>query len=247
MFYLGGFSLLFAIALCVHVVRTGREMYWLYIILFIPTLGGLVYLIAVVLPEMFGGSTARRVGQAARAALDPNRAYREAKLACDDTPTVNNRMRLAQAAASMGRYDEAEGLFADAAQGIHADDPTLLLGRANALIELGRPEDAMPLLDKLGEDEAHGRTAVTALALGRALEGLGRMTEADTAYQWAASRLPGLEGISRYTAFLAHTGRTAEAKEALAEIDKRLAKANPQFRKEGRLWRDLAAGALAGQ
>jgi len=92
-----------------------------------------------------------------------------------------------------------------------------------------------------------GARPPSALALGRANEGLGRTSEADTAYQWAAGRLPGLEGLGRYAAFLAHVGRMGEAAEALAEIDRRLAKANPMFRREGRAWRDLAARAIEGR
>ncbi|MEP6966472.1 MAG: hypothetical protein ABI906_00180 [Pseudomonadota bacterium] len=97
-----GVSLLFSIALCVHVVRTGQAMYWLWIILAIPWLGGIVYLVAVVLPSLAGGPTARRLSQGARETLDPEREYRRAKAACDDTPTVHNRMRLAKAAAPWG-------------------------------------------------------------------------------------------------------------------------------------------------
>ena len=57
-------------------------------------------------------------------------------------------------------------------------------------------------------------------------------------------RLPGLEGVARQAAFLARTGRRAQAQESLAEIDRRLSRANPHFRKEGRLWRDFAAQAI---
>ncbi|HUZ12854.1 MAG TPA: tetratricopeptide repeat protein [Caulobacteraceae bacterium] len=245
MFYAGGLTLLFSILLCVHAVRTNQQIYWLFIILFLMPLGGIVYLIVVVAPELFGGAKARRFGQAAREALDPMREYRQAKAASEESATVHNRMRLAAAAAALGRHDEAESLYAGAAQGIHADDPALLLGRANALVELGRPAEALPLLEKLGEEEPRGRSPTLALALGRALEGVGRHSEADGAYQWAAGRLPGLEGLARYAAFLAHTGRKQEAAENLAEIDRRIARANPQFRREGRLWRDLAAQALA--
>jgi hypothetical protein len=242
-----GLPLLFTIAMCVHVVRTNQPMYWLMIILLAaPPLGGIVYLIAVVLPGMARGPTARRLGQEARAALDPTREYREAKAACDDTPTVHNLMRLAKAAAAQGHHGEAEQLYARAATGIHADDPTLLLGRAVSLIELGRHAEALGLLDMLGRDTDAGRAPATALALGRAYEGLGRTSEADTAYQWAAGRLPGLEGLARYAAFLAHCGRAQEAAETLSEIDRRLAGANPAFRGEGRAWRDLAARAVSG-
>jgi len=241
-----GLSLAIAIFLCWHVMRTGRETFWLWIILMFQPLGGLVYFALNVVPDLFGGTTARRLGQAARETLDPNREYREAKAACDDTPTVRNQSRLAAAAMHMNRFAEAEGLYRAAAQGIHAEDPVLLLGRANALLELGRPADALSVLEQLGRDEDAGRTPPAALALGRAYEGVGRIAEADTAYDWAAQRLPGFEGLARYAAFMARHGRKEEAQEVVAELDKRLAKLRPQYRKEGRAWRDLAAQALAG-
>jgi hypothetical protein len=244
MFLFGGLALILTIVLCIHVVRTGRELFWLWIIILAQPIGGLIYLVAIVLPELFGGRTARRIGQAARQTLDPMRAYREAKAAHDDTPTVANAMRLAQASSALGRPDEAEALYREAAQGIHADDPTLLLGRANALIELGRFAEALAVLEVLGADEGRGRTPQAALALGRAYEGLGRNAEAETAYEWAAERLPGLEAMSRQAAFLARTGRRAEAADLLQEIDRRIERADPTFRKEARAWRALAAEAF---
>ena len=237
-------SLLFSILLAVHVVRTGREMYWLFIILMFQPLGGVVYAIVHVLPGIFGGATARKLTRAARESLDPTREYREAQAACDDTPTVRNQSRLAAAAAALGKHDEAERFYAQAAQGIHAEDPALLLGRARALLELRRPADALTVLDHLGQD-VDARTPAAAVAMGRAYEDLGRIPEADTAYQWAADRMPGFEGLARYAAFMARNGRQSEAREAVTEMDKRLAKLKGQFHKEARHWRDLAAKALA--
>ena len=239
-----GLPLLFAIALCIHVVRTGQPLIWLSVILFLPGLGGVIYLVVVVLPTLMGGTTAQKFGQAARETLDPHREYREAKAAHEDAPTVRNQSRLAAASAQMGRYEDAERLYAQAAQGVHAEDPVLLLGRANALIELGRPAEALPLLERLTHQIEGGHTPGADLALGRAYEALGKVTEADRAYRAAVERLPGLEAIGRYAAFMAHTGRAAEARDQVAEMDKRLAKTNPRFRKEGRAWRDLDAQAL---
>ena len=238
-----GPSLILSIALCVHVVRTHREMYWLWIILAFPYIGALVYFIAVILPEWTGGRTARTLGHAARDTLDPDRDYRHASAAWRDSPTVANAIRLGAAAATLGRHAEAEALYAEAAQGVHADDPTLLLGRANALIELGRAGEALPVLERL-KAQPEGHTPEVSLACGRAYEALGRMSEAGGAYDDAAGRLPGMEGLARYAAFLAHTGRRAQAQEQLDEIDRRIRRADPYFRKEARLWRDLAARAV---
>jgi hypothetical protein len=240
-----GLSLIFSIALCVHVVRTGQQMYWLMIILLFQPLGGLVYLVAIIAPEFLGGTKAQKARQAARQVLDPQREYREAGQAVDDAPTVANRNRLAVAAASLGKHAEAERLYAEALQGMYADDPQLLLGRANALIELNRAAEALPLLEGLSAQSPAARTPNVALAMGRAYHALGRESEADTALRWAAAHLPGFEGMARYAVFLAQTGRKDEAREALVEIDKRLAKTHSHFRKEARGWRDLAAAAVS--
>lgn len=241
-----GLWLILSIACCVHVVRTNQSMYWLWLILAIPWLGALAYAAIVILPGLFGGPTARKMGAAARETLDPTREYRQAKAACDETPTVHNRMRLGKAAAAMGRHEEAEQLYREAATGIHAEDPVLRLGRAQALVELGRYGEGLDLLQQLDPNNERIRTPAATLAIGRALEGLGRIAEADAAYEQAAERMPGLEAVGRYAAFMGRHGRADEARDMLKEMDRRIAGANPQFRREGRQWRDLAARAMAG-
>ena len=238
-------TLAFTAVMVWHAMKTGRQQTWLFILIIAPGLGSLVYFICCVVPDVLGGTRAQRLGQAAKAKLDPTRAYREAKAACDDSPTTGARMRLAAAAFELQRYEEAEDLYRQAAQGIHEDDPALLFGRAQALVELGRYDEALTMLVKLGETGEKGRTSQAALAMGRAYEGLGRYDEADTAYEWASARFPGLEASARYAAFLARRGRRGEAEALMTEIDKRAAGAKDHFRKEARHWRDFAAAAVA--
>lgn len=235
--------LAFSIAMCVHVVRSHRELYWVFIILIIQPIGALIYFVAIFLPEFTRGTTAQKMRQAARETLDPQREYREAGQAVEDAPTVANRARLATAAAGLGRHAEAERLYAEALQGMYADDPQLLLGRANALIELNRAAEALPLLAAL-DGQSKVRAPHTAMALGRAYAQLGRNAEAEPLLRLASDQVPGFEGMARYAVFLAQTGRKDEARVTLAEIDKRLAKTHAHFRKEARAWRDLAAAAV---
>lgn len=239
-----GLSLIFSIGLCVHAVRTGQNYFWLWIILLFQPLGGVVYLVAIVLPSIMGGTAVRKAGQAARDTLDPTRDYRRAKAEVEETPTVHNRMRLAAAAGELGRWDEAEAQYRVAAQGVHAEDPALMSGLAQSLTELGRFEEALPILQRLGQDGDPGHTPQLGLLFARVYEGLGRLREADDYFRTGGLRVPGLEGLGRYAAFMARNGRTAEAREMLEEIDRRLARTNPRFQREGRVWRDLAAKAM---
>lgn len=228
----------------IHAVRSGQNTFWLWILVIAPGLGPLIYVFAVLMPEWLGGRTARTVGRAARAALDPERDYRNAKAMLDDTSTVGNRMKLAQAAAALGRWQEAEHEWAQCAQGQWAEDPAILMGHANALLELGRWEDALRRLQQVQALGREGEAPQVRLASARAYEGLGRNDEADAHYRDAADRVPGLEAGGRYVAFLAKAGRQQDAAIGLAELDRRLAKIAPPLRGEARRWRDLAGKAL---
>lgn len=233
-----------SIICAVHVVRTGKEMYWLWILVIGGPLGAAFYFFAVLLPEMLGGRAARNVSRAAVKAMDPEREYRAALRNLEDTPTVGNRMKVAQSAAALGRWSDAEAQWALCLEGHWADDPVILLGHANALLELGRFEDALKRLEQLRTLGRDGETPVVALAFARAYEGLGRNEEADNAYRFAADRVPGLEAGGRYVAFLAKTGRREDAEIGLGELDRRLQKIAPSLRGEARQWRDMAAKAL---
>lgn len=241
-FHLLILSVLFSIGLCVHAVKTHQDSFWLWIILMFQPIGGLAYLVINVIMPAFSGRTAREIKSKSREALDPGRAYREAKQALEDTPTVHNRMKLAAAAAAMDRWDEAETLYRQAAEGVHADDPALLLGRARALVELGRHAEALTVLDALRKEGE--TTPQSTLVLARALEGLGRHAEAEPLYLDTVERLPGLEAIARYAVFQARTGRKEAANETLAEIDRRVGRATGPFRKEAKAWRDFAAAGI---
>jgi hypothetical protein len=228
----------------IHVVRTGREMYWLWIFVIAPMLGPAFYFFAVLVPEWMGGRTARGLGRATQQALDPERDFRNAMRALEDTPTIGNRMKVAQAAAALGRWDDAEAQWAQCVDSHWAEDPAVLMGHANALLELRRYQEALTRLEQLKKLGREGETPVVALAFARAYEGLGRNQEADDAYRFAADRVPGLEAGGRYVAFMAKLGRREDAEIGLAELDRRLAKIAPPLRPEARVWRDIAAKAL---
>ena len=46
--------------LIVHVIKTGRNMLWIWAIALLPLVGSLAYVVVVVMPEALGGRTARR-------------------------------------------------------------------------------------------------------------------------------------------------------------------------------------------
>jgi hypothetical protein len=231
----------------IHVVRTGQQMYWLWLLIIGGPLGAAIYFFAIIAPELAGGRTARGFGRAAQQALDPERDYRAAMRALEDADTVGNHMRAAQALAALDRWDESEKQWAQCVTGHWAEDPAILMGHATALIELGRFDEALARLQALKALGREGETPQAELLFARAYDGLKRNAEADAAYRACVDRVPGLEAGGRYVAFLAKAGRKQDAEIGLAELDRRLAKIAPPLRGEARRWRDLAARAMAGQ
>ena len=45
-------SLIIQVGLIVHIVKTGRGMMWVFIVLFFPLVGALAYFIVEILPEL---------------------------------------------------------------------------------------------------------------------------------------------------------------------------------------------------
>lgn len=228
----------------VHVIRTGRNTFWLWLFIIGPGIGPIIYVIAELLPEWFGGRTANRMRAGVSKALAPDREYRAAKTALEETPTAGNRLRLGHAAMALDKYDEAEAAFREAAVGQFTDDPAILMGHAEALLALKRWDEALKRIEQVRALGAEGQTPAAQLAYARALEGLSRFEEAEAPYRFAADRSPGLEAAARYVAFMARAGRKDDAKIGMAELDRRFAKIPSHFRAEARKWRDYAANAV---
>ena len=107
----GALLLLLQIALGIHAYRTGRMTPWLWIILFLPGLGSLMYIILELGPELISGSAAARVKRDLVATVDPGRDYRNLTREVEIAPTVQNRLHLAEECMRLGRVEEAGRLF----------------------------------------------------------------------------------------------------------------------------------------
>lgn len=226
------------LGLILHVLLTRRPVWWVFILLMAPGIGGIAYVVMEILPGFGLFRVARRAEKVVLQTIDPQRDYREAKEAYELAPTIGNTLRLAEATGAQGRWGEAEELYRSCLAGQFADDPAALLGHARALVELERWQEALDTMNRL---RALGREgAAEALVYARAAEGLGLITEADEAYAFAAPRLPELEAAARYIRFLRAQGRDDDARRQLDEFDFRLARVPSHVVGEARHWRNHA-------
>src|SRR5882672_12193931 len=181
-----GFDLLCA----VHVVKTRRPLYWVFIILVIPGLGSLVYFIAEMLPDLLHSREAKQAVHGARKAMDPERDYRALADQFDTVDTVANRQALAEECLRLGKTEQAITLYQGALAGIHKTDPMIMHALARAYFAAGDFASCTRTLEALRAANPTFESADAHLLYARGLEGEGRRGEA----------LPEYEAVSRYFA-----------------------------------------------
>ncbi len=240
-----GIAYLVLIGVCiVHAVRTGNVFPWVYIIIFLPAIGSLIYLFAIIVPELFRSRGAARLATGARQMADPRRSLREAHRAAEMVGSVDAKRQLAEEYIARGAYKDAVDLYRDAAQGQFKDDPALLFGLARAQFLSGDPAGAQASLDALQAADPNYVSADAHLIYARALEGQGKTADALAEYKRLIGYYPGEEVRARYAMLLEKTGARDEAMEVYRQIVKLLDGAPARYQKAQKEWGDIARRAV---
>lgn len=215
-----GLHVLFAILCAVHVVRTGQQRYWLFILFSFPLLGSLVYALAVYLPNSRLERGALKAVAAAAKALDPTKALRIARANYEDMPTAQHQMQLAAALMDNGEAHEAAKLYEAGLKGPFAADPELRFGAARAFTESHRYEEALPHLDDLRKSRPEYRADAVSLLLARSYAGTSRPAEARQEFEYAVERFASFEAFAEYAIWALATRDAATAARLQTQIDK---------------------------
>lgn len=226
----------------IHAVRTGRT-WWLFIILFFPGLGCLIYFLAEYLPEVRAGRRAKvvadRVASTVVHTLDPGKRIRELEARLRMTPSFANRHNLAEAYLEAGRLDEAIALFEQNTQGVHAQDPATMRGLAKAWHARGDMLRAREYIEKWRQRRESSLSSEMDLLYAQVLESLGQFPEALEEYRQTARRGGSFEAGYRAGMLLKSMGRAEEARAHFASLMNEAQLLGSAHRREQRHWIDL--------
>lgn len=233
-------SVLLQIACAVHAIRTGRPMYWLFILLIGSYIAVAVYFFAEFLPDLQNNRSARRAVGGLRDRIDPERNKRLASRQLDVADTPDNRRRLAEHSLLSGDHQQAAELYRSALKGLYSDDPTLMLGLAKAQFALDQPAETRRTLDALIAANPTYRSTEGHLLYARALEASGDLEAALHEYETLAPGFPGEEARVRYAMLLKRQGNVARANEVFREAVRRVELSPRYYQREHRQWIELA-------
>jgi hypothetical protein len=238
------FSLLIQAALIVHAIKTGRNQLWIWAIALLPGIGAVAYVIAELLPDLFGGRTARRAKAGLRGMIDPNRDLRRAAAEVEISGNVDARRRLGEELFERGHYDQASEVYRGGLKGIFEYDPTLLLGLARAQFSQQDFPAARATLELLEQQNPDFKSADAKLLYARTLDSQNALDEAEREYAKLAPGYPGAEARLRYGLLLKRRGKLPEAQRVLKDLLDGAKLGPPHYRKAQAEWLDLARREL---
>jgi hypothetical protein len=237
-------SLALQVGLVAHVIKTGRSMLWILAIAFLPPIGPLAYLLVEVLPEFFGGRTARRARSSVGRMIDPNRDLRRAATEVEISGNVDARRRLAEELSERGQFAQAAEIYQGGLKGIFEHDPALLLGLAEAQFGMHAYQAARDTLERLRQQNPDFNSTQAGLLYARTLEELGALDEAEGAYAEVAPQYPGAEARVRYALVLKRRGKLEEARRILKDLVDGARLGPAHYRRAQARWLDLARREL---
>ena len=138
------------LALIIHCIKTNKPFYWIYLIIFIPYVGGVAYLLVELLPALLNSRQLRQTGQSIVRTFNPSVTIKKLEEQLESQDTVSNRTALAQAYIEAQQYDKAVPLLRSCLSGPFADDRATLLLLAQALFADGQTADNTQTADGAG-------------------------------------------------------------------------------------------------
>lgn len=138
------------LALIIHCIKTNKPFYWIYLIIFIPYVGGVAYLLVELLPALLNSRQLRQTGQSIVRTFNPSVTIKKLEEQLENQDTVSNRTVLAQAYIKAQQYDKAVPLLRSCLSGPFADDRATLLLLAQALFADGQTADNTQTADGSG-------------------------------------------------------------------------------------------------
>jgi hypothetical protein len=230
--------------LIVHVIRTGRNNLWIWAIALLPAAGSLAYIGVEILPEIFGGRTARRTKAGMQRIIDPDRDLRQAAAAVEFSGNVDARRRLAEELMERGQYAEAAAVYEGGLKGVFEHDPVLLLGLARARFASGDFAGTRATMEQLIRHNPEFKSADGHLLYARTLEAQGALDEAEQEYAVVAPGYPGAEAQVRYALLLKRRGKLDEAQRILKDLVDGAGLAPAHYRRAQAQWLDRARREL---
>jgi len=240
-----GLSLIIQIALAIHVVKTGRDTYWIYILL-MPGLGPALYFFTQILPELGQNRTVHSAKSSLLKAIDPQRELRKKKAQLELANTLDNKQKLAEECLEAGMTTDAIELFQSCLTGVGEGDADTMVKLAHAYFANKNYNLALQTLDDIIKSNPNFNSPEGHLLYARSLEKLEKFKQALKEYAVVSENYPGEQGRVRYGLLLLEMNQLDLASEIFNKSINRSKLAPKFYQRKEKYWIKIAKSKLKG-
>ncbi|WP_392565281.1 hypothetical protein RHO15_06630 [Utexia brackfieldae] len=223
--YVGGIGLstIIAILFAIHVFKTGQDRYWLFILLIFPFLGSIIYAVVVFLPSLRQSRSGYQIEANLRKTFNASKELRDAEREFQLSPTIDARLRYANALLEAGKAAESLEHYQIILTGVYQDAPDILLAYAYALFDAAQYDQAKAMLSKLKQQHIHYHAEEILLLYARTLVKLNQSDEAKAVFvSLTENQYASIETYVCYAQALIDWDDKTAAAEQLTALDERV-------------------------
>lgn len=219
-------------ALCVlHCIRAGNQNKWIWIIVFLPVIGSLIYLFS----EVITGREIDQVSSGMGQVFNPGASIKKLEQQLRFSDTFHNRIALADAYLAKGFTNDAIALYEQSLTGVFTENEHVIKQLIIAYANVNRFADILPLSKRIYNSPQFAKSKVH-VVYALALEHAGNKEQAEKEFKLMNSRFAYFEARYQYALFLSRNGRKEEAVQLLDDMVAESTQLSSRERRFNGLW-----------
>lgn len=224
----------------IHAIKTGRNQ-WIYLLIFLPLIGAVIYFFMEFLPDIRRGTNTKGLSKL----ISPNQEIKQWERKVQISDSVTNKLGLSNAYSAQGQHEKAIALSLECLKGYYAEDPAIIHQLAHQYYYNKQYQESLTYFNKLRSKSATAlKTVEDELLYARALDGNQENEVAEAEYKRIIRVHHLLEGRYYYGLFLKRQARNPEAKEQFQAIRSEIKLVPRYVRKRNAKWLRLALKEL---
>ncbi|MGC4103432.1 PLDc N-terminal domain-containing protein [Ferruginibacter sp.] len=229
--YIYFITIVLQVICAIHCIRRGNQNKWIWLIVFLPVAGSLIYIFS----EMLTGNDVNKMQSGMSAAFNPSGKIKKLENELRFADTFKNKVALADAYLEAGQTDKAIELYESCLAGNFMVHEHVSMQLIHAYADKKRFEDIVTIGKKIYQLPQFTRSRAHML-YAVALSYTGHPDEAEQEFKLLKGRFSNYESRYRYAGFLQRMNRNDEAKKIFEEMLHEAGHLSPQEKRANKVW-----------
>lgn len=198
-----------------HLFKHRNQFYWVFVILFVPLIGCIIYLII----NVYNKRDAEKIQDNVVAIINPSKRIKDLEKTLEFSETYQNKVNLADAYVEIKNFNEAIPHYKGALEGNFQNDFYVIEQLISAYFAIEDYDNVISFAKKI-IDHSEFKKTKSQFLYGLALEKIGKLEEAERNLKEIDIRFSFYEERFVLAKFLINQNKTQEGKDILDEIHK---------------------------